>query len=79
MNEENIQHKIDKYVCKLKHAVNTHEADGYHRKLRYYHRLNQYGDLCSHDVEQYKTGTENVSDCILKEILHYENILNNKS
>jgi len=59
----NIKDKIKIYTNKLKNAENMNDANKYHRKLRYYRRLDQFGSLCTKSV---------LPSCRLKELLEYE-------
>ena len=41
MDNKKVFYKIKKYTEKLKQAKNNSDAEYFHRKLRYYHRVNQ--------------------------------------
>lgn len=43
MSSNKLDYKIEKYIHKLKNAETLDEAETYQRKLRQYHRINQFG------------------------------------
>ena len=43
MEGDAIEHKIEKYVHKLKHAKTRKEAETYQEKLQHYHKMNRVG------------------------------------
>ncbi len=43
MSSNKLDYKIEKYIHKLKNAGTLDEAETYQRKLRQYHRINQFG------------------------------------
>lgn len=45
MDQDALNYKIKKYRSKLKLAKNLKSAELYQDKLKYYHRLNQFGGL----------------------------------